>query len=151
MTGALSYVFEIFYVQTCVEVAESRTLNWQKFCMSDETVLPFIIKISFLVDNGVSPFLLQLLQAALCPQPKDKNRQNKEVVFLSPGCILCIFKNREDAWIEPQLKIAIKDGRESPRKRGLEVSGSQIYAAIQKSKYSEFFFWIKQITQYLPH
>jgi len=57
-----------------VEVAESRTLNWQKFCMSDETVLPFIIKISFLVDNGVSPFLLQLLQAALCPQPKDKNR-----------------------------------------------------------------------------
>ena len=55
-------------LKTCVEVAESRTLNWQRFCMSDETVLPFLLQISSLVDNGVAPFVLQLLQAALCMQ-----------------------------------------------------------------------------------
>jgi hypothetical protein len=39
--------------QTCVEVAESRTLNWQKFCLSEETVLPFLLQV---VSNG--PFFL---------------------------------------------------------------------------------------------
>jgi hypothetical protein len=28
-----------------VEVAESRTLNWQKFCISEETVLPFLLQV----------------------------------------------------------------------------------------------------------
>ena len=59
-------------LKACVEVAESRTLNWQKFCMSDETVLPFLLQISYLLDNGVSPLVLQLLQNALCPPPKTK-------------------------------------------------------------------------------
>ena len=44
-------------LKACVEVAESRTLNWQKFCMSDETVLPFLLQISYLLDNGVSPLI----------------------------------------------------------------------------------------------
>ena len=57
-------------LKACVEVAESRTLNWQKFCMSDETVLPFLLQISYLLDNGVSPLVLQLLQNALCSPPK---------------------------------------------------------------------------------
>ena len=71
-------------LKTCVEVAESRTLNWQRFCVSDETVLPFLLQVwlevvlssysticsqvSYLLDNGVSPLVLQLLQGALCPQ-----------------------------------------------------------------------------------
>ena len=64
-------------------MAESRTLNWQRFCVSDETVLPFLLQVwigdvpsyltissqvSYLLDNGVSPLVLQLLQGALCPQ-----------------------------------------------------------------------------------
>jgi E3 ubiquitin-protein ligase UBR4 len=32
-------------LKTCVEVAESRTLNWQRFCVSDETVLPFLLQV----------------------------------------------------------------------------------------------------------
>ena len=70
-------------LKTCVEVDESRTLNWQRFCVSDETVLPFLLQVwigdvpsyltissqvSYLLDNGVSPLVLQLLQGALCPQ-----------------------------------------------------------------------------------
>ena len=54
-------------LKTCVEVAESRTLNWQRFCMSDETVLPFLLQVSYMLDNGVTPLVLQLLQTALCP------------------------------------------------------------------------------------
>ena len=38
--------------------------------MSDETVLPFLLQMSYLLDNGVSPLVLQLLQNALCPPPK---------------------------------------------------------------------------------
>ena len=41
--------------------------------MSDETVLPFLLQVSYLLDDGVSPFVLQLLQAALCPPPPAKN------------------------------------------------------------------------------
>ena len=54
-------------LKTCVEVAESRTLNWQRFCMSDEMVLPFLLQVSYMLDNGVTPLVLQLLQTALCP------------------------------------------------------------------------------------
>ena len=39
-------------LKSCVEVAESRTLNWQRFCMSDDTVLTFLLAVSYMVDNG---------------------------------------------------------------------------------------------------
>ena len=42
-------------LKTCVEVAEGRTLNWQRFCISDESVLPFLLQVSYLLDAGVSP------------------------------------------------------------------------------------------------
>ena len=57
-------------LKICVEVAESRTLNWQRFCMGDETVLPFLLQVSYMLDNGVTPLVLQLLQTALCPPSK---------------------------------------------------------------------------------
>jgi E3 ubiquitin-protein ligase UBR4 len=59
----------IEHLNACVEISSSRTINWQKFCSGggDESMLPFLLRISFLLDDGVSPIVLQLLQNAICP------------------------------------------------------------------------------------
>ncbi|XP_039612074.1 E3 ubiquitin-protein ligase UBR4 isoform X4 [Polypterus senegalus] len=54
------------HLKACAEIATQRTVNWQKFCIKDDSVLYFLLQISFLVDEGVSPVLLQLLSCALC-------------------------------------------------------------------------------------
>uniref|UniRef100_A0A3B5JUI3 Ubiquitin protein ligase E3 component n-recognin 4 n=1 Tax=Takifugu rubripes TaxID=31033 RepID=A0A3B5JUI3_TAKRU len=54
------------HLKACAEIATQRTVNWQKFCMKDDSVLYFLLQVSFLVDEGVSPVLLQLLSCALC-------------------------------------------------------------------------------------
>ena len=59
----------IEHFNACVEIASSRTINWQKYCSGggDETILAFLFRISFLLDDGVSSIVLQLLQNAICP------------------------------------------------------------------------------------
>uniref|UniRef100_A0A8C2GSI0 Ubiquitin protein ligase E3 component n-recognin 4 n=1 Tax=Cyprinus carpio TaxID=7962 RepID=A0A8C2GSI0_CYPCA len=54
------------HLKACAEIATQRTINWQKFCIKDDSVLYFLLQVSFLVDEGVSPVLLQLLSSALC-------------------------------------------------------------------------------------
>ncbi|XP_055978695.1 E3 ubiquitin-protein ligase UBR4 isoform X1 [Sorex fumeus] len=54
------------HLKACAEIAAQRTANWQKFCIKDDSVLYFLLQVSFLVDEGVSPVLLQLLSCALC-------------------------------------------------------------------------------------
>uniref|UniRef100_A0A8C8CQK5 UBR-type domain-containing protein n=1 Tax=Oncorhynchus tshawytscha TaxID=74940 RepID=A0A8C8CQK5_ONCTS len=54
------------HLKACAEIATQRTINWQKFCMKDDSILYFLLQVSFLVDEGVSPVLLQLLSCALC-------------------------------------------------------------------------------------
>uniref|UniRef100_A0A3Q2Z4F6 E3 ubiquitin-protein ligase UBR4-like domain-containing protein n=1 Tax=Hippocampus comes TaxID=109280 RepID=A0A3Q2Z4F6_HIPCM len=54
------------HLKACAEIATQRTINWQKFCVKDDSVLYFLLQVSFLVDEGVSPVLLQLLSCALC-------------------------------------------------------------------------------------
>ncbi|KAJ8780846.1 hypothetical protein J1605_000889 [Eschrichtius robustus] len=54
------------HLKACAEIAAQRTINWQKFCIKDDSVLYFLLQVSFLVDEGVSPVLLQLLSCALC-------------------------------------------------------------------------------------
>ncbi|XP_053096736.1 E3 ubiquitin-protein ligase UBR4 isoform X3 [Pangasianodon hypophthalmus] len=54
------------HLKACAEIATQRTINWQKFCIKDDSVLYFLLQVSFLVDEGVSPVLLQLLSCALC-------------------------------------------------------------------------------------
>ncbi|XP_042908898.2 E3 ubiquitin-protein ligase UBR4 [Parasteatoda tepidariorum] len=61
-----SLINMIEHLKACSDIATSRTINWQKFCREDETILPFLIHVSFLLDEGVSPIILQLLQCALC-------------------------------------------------------------------------------------
>ncbi|KAL7976237.1 hypothetical protein Chor_008334 [Crotalus horridus] len=54
------------HLKACAEIATQRTVNWQKFCIKDDSVLYFLLQVSFLVDEGVSTVLLQLLSCALC-------------------------------------------------------------------------------------
>ncbi|EPQ18169.1 E3 ubiquitin-protein ligase UBR4 [Myotis brandtii] len=54
------------HLKACAEIAAQRTINWQKFCIKDDSVLYFLLQVSFLVDEGVCPVLLQLLSCALC-------------------------------------------------------------------------------------
>ncbi|XP_023302423.2 protein purity of essence [Lucilia cuprina] len=55
------------HLRTCQEISQIRTGNWQKFCLIHEDVIPVLIEIAcYQLDDGVSPIILQLLQAALC-------------------------------------------------------------------------------------
>ncbi|XP_064650064.1 E3 ubiquitin-protein ligase UBR4-like isoform X3 [Lineus longissimus] len=56
----------IEHLKACSEVATTRVFNWEKFCFKDETVLSFLIQASIVLDEGVAPVLLQLLQCAIC-------------------------------------------------------------------------------------
>ncbi|XP_074029001.1 E3 ubiquitin-protein ligase-like protein poe [Leptinotarsa decemlineata] len=64
-----SLVELIEHLKYCVEVAQSRTGNWQRFCIKEEDVIQFLLRVSFLLDDGVSPTILQLLQSALVVSP----------------------------------------------------------------------------------
>ncbi len=55
----------IEHLKACVDIASSRIQNWQKFCLKDEGVMAFLFQISFVLDDGVSPIVLQLLQSAI--------------------------------------------------------------------------------------
>ncbi len=57
----------IEHLKACVDVASARTVNWQKFCLKNEAILAFLFQISFKLDDGVNPIILQLLQSAICP------------------------------------------------------------------------------------
>uniref|UniRef100_A0A2R5LN58 Putative e3 ubiquitin-protein ligase ubr4 n=1 Tax=Ornithodoros turicata TaxID=34597 RepID=A0A2R5LN58_9ACAR len=61
-----SLVVVVEHLKACTEIATSRTGNWQRFCLQDETILPFLFQVSFLLDEGVASTILQLLQCALC-------------------------------------------------------------------------------------
>lgn len=78
-----SLVELIEHLKACLEVATSRTINWQRFCSRDDEVLPFLVSVSFLIDEGVSPTILQLLQCAICPTatsttPPSSSRKERE-------------------------------------------------------------------------
>jgi len=56
----------IDHLKCCLDIATSRTINWQKYCQKDEGVLPFLVLASVSLDDGIAPLILQLLQCALC-------------------------------------------------------------------------------------
>ncbi|XP_043276539.1 protein purity of essence isoform X5 [Venturia canescens] len=73
-----SLVELIEHLKSCVEVATCRTGNWQRFCLKQNTVLSYLFTISTLIDEGVSPTVLQLLQCAICSSTKSKDSKVKE-------------------------------------------------------------------------
>ncbi|XP_034944940.1 E3 ubiquitin-protein ligase UBR4 isoform X2 [Chelonus insularis] len=66
------------HLKCCVEVATSRTGNWQRFCLKQNTILSYLFTISTLLDEGVSSTVLQLLQCAICANTKPKDSKLKE-------------------------------------------------------------------------
>ncbi|XP_042144242.1 E3 ubiquitin-protein ligase UBR4-like isoform X1 [Ixodes scapularis] len=76
--AGLSYdalIVMVEHLKACTEVATSRTGNWQRFCQKDDTVLPFLFRVSFLLDEGVASIILQLLQSALCGAAATQQQQ----------------------------------------------------------------------------
>ncbi|XP_025161061.1 protein purity of essence isoform X3 [Harpegnathos saltator] len=71
-----SLVELIEHLKCCVEIATSRTGNWQRFCLKQNTVLSYLFSISTLLDEGVSPTVLQLLQCAICSNNKSKETKD---------------------------------------------------------------------------
>ncbi|XP_032676900.1 protein purity of essence isoform X4 [Odontomachus brunneus] len=71
-----SLVELIEHLKCCVEIATSRTGNWQRFCLKQNTVLSYLFSISTLLDEGVSPTVLQLLQCAICSNNKCKEARD---------------------------------------------------------------------------
>lgn len=53
-------------LKACVEIATSRTLNWQRYCMGDDHILPFLLRAACMLDEAVAPPILQLLECAVC-------------------------------------------------------------------------------------
>ncbi|RWS17081.1 E3 ubiquitin-protein ligase UBR4-like protein [Dinothrombium tinctorium] len=77
MIISLSYdstISLIEHLKACCEIASSRVTNWQIFCNKDPSVLTFFTQVSFLLDEGVSPIVLQLLQLALCSSSSNQSK-----------------------------------------------------------------------------
>ncbi|KAK7478490.1 hypothetical protein BaRGS_00030249, partial [Batillaria attramentaria] len=56
----------IEHLKVCSEIASSRPCNWQTYCRDNQDTLPFIVHASIVLDEGVAPTLLTLLQVAIC-------------------------------------------------------------------------------------
>lgn len=76
---SLSYdetIVMIEHLKACNEIASNRTSNWQKYCLKDKNLLPFFLQISFLLDEGVSPIILYLINIALCPAKQSSRHES---------------------------------------------------------------------------
>lgn len=73
-----SLVELIEHLKYCVEIASSRTGNWQRFCLNQNTVLAYLFSVSTLLDEGVSSTVLQLLQCAICSNNKSKETKDNK-------------------------------------------------------------------------
>lgn len=55
------------HLRACLEVASTRTANWQMYCQQKPDTLSFLIRLACFIDDGVCSTLLQLLRYAFCP------------------------------------------------------------------------------------
>lgn len=111
-----SLVELIEHLKCCVEIATSRTGNWQRFCLKHNTVLSYLFTISTLLDEGVSPTVLQLLQCAICSSSKSKDIKGK--VSITPYInmsyeIINLFFHLITILIFSGVKISYKHKRET--------------------------------------
>ncbi|EDO43429.1 predicted protein [Nematostella vectensis] len=56
----------IEHLKACSEVASSRISNWQAYCIQEKSGLSFLLRASYLFEEGVAPLILQLLSYAIC-------------------------------------------------------------------------------------
>ncbi|XP_008551349.1 E3 ubiquitin-protein ligase UBR4 isoform X1 [Microplitis demolitor] len=90
------------HLKCCVEVATSRTGNWQRFCLKQNTILSYLFTISTLLNEGVSPTVLQLLQCAICSSTKPRDTKVKESKLITN------LKERRDRAKSEDLDIEAK-------------------------------------------
>lgn len=76
----------IEHLKACSEIATNRTINWQKLCQKDSTLLPFLIQVSVLLDEGVSSIVLHLLQCALCSKSSNSSSSSGMQSFCLRFC-----------------------------------------------------------------
>ncbi|XP_067662559.1 E3 ubiquitin-protein ligase UBR4-like [Haliotis asinina] len=77
----------IEHLKVVYEIASSRPCNWQTYCEQAQDTLPFLVKASISLDEGVAPTLLQLLQSALCgvkPSPAQNAASSSSSSTTSP-------------------------------------------------------------------
>ncbi|RUS88506.1 hypothetical protein EGW08_003764 [Elysia chlorotica] len=56
----------IEHLKIVCDITTSRPYNWQLYCQLKQDTLPYLMQASILLDEGVAPTLLQLLQSAIC-------------------------------------------------------------------------------------
>ena len=56
-------------VKKCCEIANSRYRNWQKYCITNNSCLPFLLDASVLADENVAVNALKLILCAINPNP----------------------------------------------------------------------------------
>lgn len=83
------------HLKACLEVATSRTGNWQRFCLQYNTTLSFLMQVSYLLDDGVSPTVLQLLQCAMCSDANPASMVKKSEVLPKTSSLTVTRKERE--------------------------------------------------------
>jgi len=69
------------HLKVCLDVASTRTTNWQLFCKKHADTLPFLVKLACFIDEGVCCTLLQLLRYALCPLKSTSNTASGSAVM----------------------------------------------------------------------
>ncbi|XP_052722001.1 E3 ubiquitin-protein ligase UBR4-like isoform X2 [Crassostrea angulata] len=76
----------IEHLKFCSDTASSRPVNWQLYCRDNQNVMIFLVRASILLNEGVAPTLLQLLQSALCgSKSEDGSNGGKSSITGSPG------------------------------------------------------------------
>lgn len=68
------------HLKACLEIAVSRTGNWQRFCVHHDDIIPFLLRVSCLLDEGVAPTILHLLQCAIVLNTNQNKKDTKQTV-----------------------------------------------------------------------
>ncbi|GAB6031468.1 hypothetical protein CHUAL_009237 [Chamberlinius hualienensis] len=117
----------IEHLRSCLEIATSRTGNWQQFCIDNKDVVVFLFRISCILPEGVTLIILQLLQYAICsggtsPQtsshkvanvkqtsliPKDQEKENTQLVTsdIERRCIVIVIQVSKNVSVDVMTRF----------------------------------------------
>jgi len=68
------------HLKVCLDVAATRTANWQLYCQQHPKAISFLVQLACFIDEGVCSTLLQLLRYAFCPlKHSSSSHQNQAI------------------------------------------------------------------------
>ena len=73
------------HLKVCLDVAATRTANWQMYCQQHPKAISFLVQLACFIDEGVCSTLLQLLRYAFCPL---KHSSMSQVMKMDPKLVL---------------------------------------------------------------